>query len=65
MIITKNYIQENCSFTDTSEKKLVETLSSRKLNKDDYYIFEINSIFYAIHSECFTIEYYKENFMEV
>ena len=64
MNITKNYIQENCSFTDTSEKKMAETLSSRKLSEDDYYIFEINGLFYATHSECFTVEYYKENFRE-
>ena len=64
MNITKNYIKENYSFTDTSEKKLVERLNSLKLSEDEYYIFEINSIFYAIHSECFTVEYYKENFRE-
>lgn len=59
MKITKNYIKENYSYAGTGEKVLSESI-----NKDEYFIFEINSVFYAIHSECFTLDYYKENFKE-
>ena len=46
MKIPENYIKENYSYAGTGEKVLAESI-----NENDYYIFEINSIYYAVHKE--------------